>query len=113
MNFNDYEAEALRYAKYPEMGNNFIFPILALTEEAGELAGKAKKLMRDKAVFTPNDLSPADNTELVKEMGDVLWYLAALAKELGLTLAEVAELNLAKIASRHDRGVLGGSGDNR
>ena len=74
MNCNDYQTEALRYAKYPERGNNFVFPILALTEETGELAGKAKKLMRDKAVFTPRDLSSADKAEMVKEMGDVLGY---------------------------------------
>lgn len=113
MEFDHYQKEALRYAKYPDIGNTFVFPVLALTEEAGEIAGKVKKLMRDKAVFTPAQLSQEDTEALVKEMGDVLWYLAALAKELGVGLDTVAQKNLEKIEGRHERGTLQGSGDNR
>lgn len=113
MELSNYQTEALRYAAYPERGNNFVFPVLALCEEVGELAGKCKKLMRDKAVFVPGQVSMEDRVELVKEMGDVLWYLAAVAEELNTNLDEIAQKNLDKIVSRHDRGVLGGSGDNR
>ncbi len=113
MNFSEYEQRAMARAIYPEIGKNFVFPTLALTEEAGEVAGKIKKLMRDRGVFQPRDLTDEDRGALIKEMGDVLWYLTALAQEIGVTLENVAESNLAKIDSRHERGVQQGSGDNR
>jgi len=113
MHFNDYQTTALEFAMYPNRGNNFIYPIIALTEETGELAGKAKKLMRDKAVFIPSEMTDEDRLAMQKEMGDVLWYLAALAQELGTTLGAVAELNIAKISDRRERGVRQGSGDDR
>jgi NTP pyrophosphatase (non-canonical NTP hydrolase) len=79
---------------------------LGLAGEAGEIANKAKKLIRD-----------GDNAdkrkEIGKELGDVCWYLAVLAEELGMNLGKVMEDNIEKLSSRKARGVLGGSGDNR
>jgi NTP pyrophosphatase (non-canonical NTP hydrolase) len=75
-----------------------------LTGEAGEVAEKVKKMVRDGTL---------DTEGLKKELGDVLWYLAALASDLGVTLEEVAAGNVTKLRSRAERGVIGGSGDNR
>ena len=113
MNMQEYQAQALQTAVYPDIGNNFIYPTLALADEAGEVAGKVKKLIRDKQKFTPAELNDDERAELQKELGDVLWYVAALAQELGLSLDAVAAANLKKLASRQQRGVLGGSGDDR
>lgn len=77
---------------------------LGLNGEAGEVAEHIKKYIRD---------SHVDTGAVIKELGDTLWYLARLADELGYTLEEVAELNLLKLADRKERGVIGGSGDER
>lgn len=82
-----------------------IYPALALNGEAGEFAEKVKKAWRDN--------TPLNVDEAMKELGDVLWYIDAAAKDMGRTLEEVASMNLDKISSRRARGVLGGSGDNR
>ena len=81
-----------------------IYPALGLVNEAGEYAGKVKKILR----------GDTNTTEAaVAELGDVLWYLAACAEALGVDLADVAQQNLDKLADRAARGVLKGSGDNR
>lgn len=82
-----------------------IYPALALNGEAGEFAEKVKKAWRDN--------TPLDRVEAAKELGDVLWYLDAAAKDMGFTLEQIAQMNIDKIQSRRARGVLGGSGDNR
>lgn len=79
---------------------------LGLAGEAGEIANKAKKLIRD------GD-NPAKRAEITKELGDVCWYIAVLAQELGVNLGKVMEDNLEKLSDRKSRGTLGGSGDNR
>ena len=91
------------------MGRNPIYPTLGLTGEAGEVADKVKKVIRDReGVFD------ADTREAIKlELGDVLWYVAQLASELGYDLNEVADANLQKLSSRAARGRIGGSGDQR
>ena len=106
---NTYQAEASSTAAYPQAGQNPIYPTLGLTGEAGEVADKVKKVLRDNAgVF--DDVT----RESIKlEFGDVLWYLAQLARELGYDLEEVAQANLDKLSSRAARGRIGGSGDQR
>jgi len=109
LNFNSYQQAAAQTAVYPNLGNNFVYPTLGLVGEAGEVAEKIKKVLRD----DDGQLSAEKKQELMKELGDVLWYLARLAAELGLELEQVAQRNLAKLTSRQERGKLGGSGDNR
>lgn len=109
MTFSEYQKESRPLAIYPQVGENFIYPTLGLVGETGEVAEKIKKALRD-----DNGLVSAEKkVELQKELGDVLWYLSQLASELGLSLEEIAAGNLAKLQSRHVRGVLHGSGDNR
>ncbi len=109
MTFNDYQQESRKTALYPDLGSNFIYPTLGLAGETGEVAEKIKKIIRDDDGF----VSEEKRQEIKKELGDVLWYLAQLATELGLDLDDVARSNIEKLASRLDRGALNGSGDNR
>ncbi|MCS7055741.1 MAG: nucleoside triphosphate pyrophosphohydrolase family protein [Thermoflexales bacterium] len=109
MDFSDYQHLSRRTAHYPSVGHPLIYPTLGLTNEAGEVAGKIKKIFRDKAGV----ICEADREALKAELGDVLWYLAQVCTELGLSLEEVARHNLDKLASRQARGVIGGEGDRR
>ena len=113
MQFNDYQTETRATAHYPDVGNNFIFPTLGLVGEAGEVAEKIKKLIRDKATNTSAEINEIDRTEITKELGDVLWYLTQLATEIGVSLETVVTTNLVKTQSRRDRGQITGEGDNR
>ena len=109
MDFNQYQQGARATARYPQVGSNPIYPTLGLCGEAGEVADKVKKVIRDDdGVF-----SESMRESLKLELGDVLWYVAQLCTELDLDLAEVAAANLAKLASRAARNVIGGSGDQR
>lgn len=105
---NTYQQKALKYKKYPRE-HKITYPALGLVGEAGEVAEKVKKIIRDKSGVISED----DATEIVKELGDVLWYVAILSDELGIPLAEVAKRNIAKLESRYRRNKIGGSGDNR
>jgi NTP pyrophosphatase (non-canonical NTP hydrolase) len=106
--FYEYEQLAKRFALYPEAGLGSVMALsycaLGLTGEAGEYSEKVKKLIRDGVL---------DKALAVKELGDVLWYLTASAKELGYTLTDVAEINILKLSDRAERGKLQGSGDER
>jgi len=106
MKLNDYQNRANETAIYPEGLN---YPILGLAGEAGEICNKYKKILRDKG----GDVDVNDLDELAKELGDVLWYVAQIATELGTDLETVARVNIMKLGDRKDRGVLGGSGDER
>jgi NTP pyrophosphatase (non-canonical NTP hydrolase) len=106
---NDYQTAALKTAIYPNQGNNLIYPLLGLVGEAGEVAEKVKKLIRD----GDGILTDPDREKIALEVSDTCWYLAVLAYELDFTLEEVMQMNLDKLASRQERGVLSGSGDNR
>lgn len=109
MNFQEYQEKSRVTAKYPAAGENFIYPTLGLAGEAGEVAEKIKKVIRDKGGIINDEVK----TEIQKELGDVLWYVSQIASELQLSLNDVAEANIKKLYDRMDRGVLGGSGDNR
>jgi NTP pyrophosphatase (non-canonical NTP hydrolase) len=108
MELNTYQSEAMRTAVYP-VDRGLEYATLGLASEAGEVAGKVKKVIRDKdGIYTE-----ADRKEIASEAADVLWYLAAIARELGTTLEVMAQGNLNKLESRARRGVIGGNGDNR
>ena len=109
MQANEYQTGALQTAIYPNMGQNFIYPALGLVGEAGEVAEKVKKIIRD----GDGTLTDPDREKIAKELSDVCWYVAVLAYELDYTLEEVMQINLDKLRSRQERGVLSGSGDNR
>jgi NTP pyrophosphatase (non-canonical NTP hydrolase) len=109
MDVRDYQHRSRRTATYPGAGDNIVYPTLGLAGEAGEVAEKVKKLIRDDAGV----LSDERRAALAGELGDVLWYVAQVATEAGLDLGEVAQANLDKLASRAERGVLSGSGDDR
>jgi NTP pyrophosphatase (non-canonical NTP hydrolase) len=109
MRANDYQTAALQTAIYPNQGQNFIYPVLGLVGESGEVAEKVKKIIRD----GDGVLTDPDREKIALEASDVCWYLAVLAYELDYTLEEIMQMNLDKLASRKERGVLSGSGDNR
>ncbi len=109
MNLTDYQIKSRATAKYPAVGHPVIYPTLGLVNEAGEVAGKIKKVFRDQG----GQISRETREALKAELGDVLWYLAQICTELGLELDEVAEYNLAKLLDRQSRGKIGGEGDNR
>lgn len=109
MNVNDYQTGALRTAIYPNQGNNIVYPSLGLSGEVGEVAEKVKKIIRDK----DGVMTDPDRDAIAKELSDVAWYLAVLAYELDYSLEEIFQMNLDKLASRAERGVLSGNGDNR
>jgi NTP pyrophosphatase (non-canonical NTP hydrolase) len=109
VNFAEYQEKAKKTAKYPIIGQGVIYPTLGLTNEAGEVAGKIKKIFRDKGGV----IGEADLTALKGELGDVLWYLAQVSTELGLSLDEIADNNIAKLIDRQSRGKIQGEGDNR
>ena len=109
MNFNDYQTKSRATAKYPAIGHGVVYPTLGLVNEAGEVAGKIKKVFRDKN----GEISAETREALKAELGDVLWYLAQTCTELGINLDDVAESNLAKLLDRQARGKIQGDGDNR
>ncbi len=109
MNFSEYQRRAQATAKYPVIGHGVIYPTLGLTNEAGEVAGKIKKIFRDKEGL----IGEADRAALTSELGDVLWYLSQVATELGLSLDEIAEHNIHKLLDRLERGKIQGDGDDR
>lgn len=109
MTFDDYQQQASKTAIYPNRLSNITYPALGLAGESGEVSEKVKKLIRDKGGEADEDFC----LELAKELGDVLWYVAALCDECGISMSAVARMNLEKLASRKQRGVLSGSGDAR
>jgi NTP pyrophosphatase (non-canonical NTP hydrolase) len=108
-NFNEYQEFVKSIKKYPKQ-YSVIYPTLGLAGEAGEIAEKVKKWIRDEG----GQVMAEDRRDaILKELGDPLWYIAAIADDLGYTLQDVVDANVNKLTSRRDRGVLGGSGDNR
>lgn len=107
---DDYQKQAIQTAIYPGKGEvtGLAYTALGLGE-AGEVQGKVKKILRD----CEGKITDEHRKAIAKELGDVLWYVAACSSEIGYGLDEVAQMNLTKLASRKARGVLGGSGDDR
>jgi len=103
MDFKEYQLKAVGFAMYPAT-HKVLYPTLGLCGEAGEVAEKIKKQVRD-GVFNRH--------EVAKELGDVLWYLTNLANDIGYNLDEIAGMNVDKLQSRKERNVIQGSGDNR
>ncbi len=115
MKINDYQSQAMT-TELMERADELIAhdpalvaKLLGLVGEAGEVAEKFKKLIRDKEGV----ISATDKGEIAKELGDVLWYVSALSHYLGFTMEEVAQMNLDKLSSRKKRGIQRGNGDNR
>jgi NTP pyrophosphatase (non-canonical NTP hydrolase) len=113
MNMNDYAAQAIATLTneydYGDITPQLMGQVLGLADESGEVLAKFKKILRDKKGV----LSDEDKKEIVKELGDILWYVNAVAHLLDSSLEEVARKNNEKLLSRQQRNVLGGSGDNR
>jgi len=109
MNMNDYQTAALRTAAPKDKKDEVFHLVHGLCGESGEIAEKVKKIVRDKN----GQISDEDKAEILKELGDVLWYVAVLADHFDITLGDVADKNIAKLADRQKRGLISGSGDNR
>jgi len=103
MTFDEYQDQARCTAIYPR-DRAIVYPTLGLTGEAGEVAEKVKKWIRD---------GELEKDAIAKELGDVLWYIAALAGDLGISMDEIATQNILKLQDRAARGKIHGSGDNR
>jgi NTP pyrophosphatase (non-canonical NTP hydrolase) len=108
--FNEYQEAAHRTSFNTEIGGDtLLYPVLGLLGEAGEIANKVKKIYRDKG----GKFSEDDKAMLLDESSDLAWYLAEICTQLGVSLEDVAKHNIAKLADRAERGVIGGNGDNR
>lgn len=109
MTFDEYQKKSRETAIYPDVGNNIVYPTLGLAGESGEVAEKVKKVIRDGGGIVGEE----QKSLIEGELGDVLWYVAQIASELGTSLDRIAAGNIKKLASRKERGMLGGSGDLR
>ncbi len=109
MTLNEYQALALKTASGKDKNNEFFHLVLGLVGEAGEIAEKVKKLVRDQ----DSDLAKLDKDDIAKELGDVLWYIATLGSFLDYDLEQIGQLNIDKLADRQARGKIKGKGDNR
>ena len=109
MTFDEYQKKARTTAIYADLDRNLWYPTLGLCGESGEVAEKVKKVYRDE----DGVLTQVKRTELEKELGDVLWYVANLACEARLSLDSIAKGNLEKLSTRKEAGTLHGDGDNR
>lgn len=126
MEFMDYQRAAHRTAKYPvprfTVGSGadehteaapYVYPAMGLSGEAGEVANKVKKLMRDFLGQHGSFEYDAHLDKIKDELGDVLWYVAELATVFDWNLGRIAEANLLKLGSRYERNVIHGDGDDR
>lgn len=113
MEFDKYQESIKKYDTFSQVKNAkepaFAEKIMGLAGEAGETVDKFKKVIRDK----DGVISEEDKREISKELGDVLWYVASLARYLDVPLSEVAKQNTEKLESRYARNQLHGAGDNR
>jgi len=107
--FDSYDGENHREVSDLERVLRLNYSVLGLTNEAGEVAGKVKKMIRDKG----GEIDDEFRAQMVAELGDVLWYLSDTCSSLGILLSDVAAQNIAKLKDRQERGKLQGDGDNR
>jgi len=107
--FKEYQDIVLPLAVYPSVGFNLTYPALGLAGESGEVADKIKKVYRDYQGNVSDEMREA----LVKELGDVLWYITALSSELNVSLTQVAQKNVEKLLKRNRMGTIHGDGDDR
>ena len=107
--FQTYQRESRKTWSVIQVDHAIVYPTLGLTNEAGEVAGKIKKIFRDRGGV----ISEEDRQALKGELGDVLWYLTQICTELGLSLEDIATANIEKLFSRLERGQIQGDGDNR
>lgn len=116
MDLKEYSKRAAGTRQYPSIGDNLNYPVRGLAGEVGEINEKLKKIERDDGISpltSCKQLTPKHKEALLKELGDVLWYVNALTLELGYTLEGVATLNIEKLESRQARNKIKGSGDDR
>lgn len=122
MELNEYQEKAMQTCM--DSSNNFSYMFLNLVGEVGEFASKVAKMIRkgdmyiDTNEFISNDLRSylchdGDFLELKKEAGDIMWQISCLCKVMGWSLEDVCQVNLDKLASRSNRNVIDGNGDNR
>jgi len=116
--FRNYQRLATATALYPGRDSfaGFCYGVFKLGSEAGEVSGKAGKLFRDLGIEWGSDPKqwPEEVRQGIKsELGDVLWYIAAVARELGYSIQDVAGANIDKLEGREERGTVHGDGDNR
>jgi NTP pyrophosphatase (non-canonical NTP hydrolase) len=109
MDFIDYQKKANETALYPKLEYPWVYPAFGLSGESGEIMEKLKKVIRD----NKGEIDDEKRDALKKELGDVLWYVNALATELGLSLDDIATDNIAKLNSRKERNLIKGDGDYR
>lgn len=110
MTFNDYQQQALTTnLKKDDRLLELMQQVLGLGDESGEVLALFKKWIRDQNA----DFDKLDVEMIKKELGDILWYIAVVAEDIGLSMDDIAAANIKKLADRKDRGVLRGSGDNR
>lgn len=111
MDFNEYQEKASQTAIYPNKNSitGLMYCTLGMCGEAGEVSERVKKLYRDHDGAISEDMKK----DIIKELGDVLWYLSGIAKELNISLDEIATTNIEKLFSRKERDMLHGEGDNR
>jgi len=109
MDFNKYQQLARQTAVYPDIGNNIVYPTLGLAGETGEFVEKIKKMIRDDNGVLTSERKAA----LIKELGDVLWYVSNICSEAEIPFDIVAQTNIEKLQSRYKRGVVKGDGDDR
>ena len=109
MNFNEYQAKAKYFAEF----ESYLYPFMALPEETGEFLSLMAKSMRGDNLTERFGSDVAVSEAFLKEAGDILWQLSMCLEALGLSLQEAAEMNIEKLESRKQRGVIKGSGDDR
>jgi NTP pyrophosphatase (non-canonical NTP hydrolase) len=107
--FYEYQKQSALTARYPNILSNLQYPALGLAGEVGEVCNKIKKIYRDQ----DGNITGGNRIDLKAELGDVLWYIAALCRELNLDMHDVALSNIDKLMGRLERGTIKGNGDAR